>query len=193
VDEVGYLYGSPLVIADLDMDGDFDVFFSDYYGNTGFRENTGTSTNPAFSINDAKNPLKNIQIGYYGGFSLVDLDGDGDKDLFSTSLYNTIVTYYVNTDPRTSSIGSPIIQGEFLNIYPNPASDYCTVTLEGPVSGMCDLKIIDIHGQMLKTESFRKVNGTIQHSLDVSGLSPGVYIVNVTQGSQNYISRLVVE
>jgi len=176
------------------MDGDFDVFFSDYYGNMGFRENTGTSTSPSFSINDANNPLRNIKIGYYGGFSLVDLDGDGDKDLFGTSIYNTIVTYYVNTDPRTSSIGdNRIIEGEFLKVYPNPASDYCTVTLEGPVSGMCDLKIIDIHGQVLKSENFRKVNGTIQHSLDVSGLSPGVYIVNVTQGSQNYISRLVVE
>lgn len=194
VDEVSELYGSPLVIADLDMDGDFDVFFSDYYGNTGFRENTGSPTSPAFSINDAKNPLKNIQIGYYGGFSLVDLDGDGDKDLFSTSLYNTIVAYYVNTDPRTSSIGNQkIIQGEFLKVYPNPASEYCILNLDGPTAGMCDLKIIDINGHVLKSESFRKVNGTIKHELDISRLIPGVYIVNVTQGNQIYLSRLIIE
>jgi hypothetical protein len=176
------------------MDGDFDVFFSDYYGKMGYRENIGTPTNPSFSINDSNNPLRNINTGYYGGFSLVDLDGDGDKDLFSTSLYNTIVTYYVNTDPRTSSIGNQkIIQGEFLNIYPNPAYDYCTLNLDGPSSGICDLRIIDIHGQVLKSESFRKVNGNIQHQLDVSGLSPGIYLVSVTQGSHNYISRLAVE
>jgi hypothetical protein len=194
VDEVSELYGSPLVIADLDMDGDFDVFFSDYYGNTGFRENTGTPTTPAFSINDAKNPLRNIKTGYYGGFSLVDLDGDGDKDLFITSLYNTIVSYYINTDPRTSSIGNQkIIQGEFLNIYPNPASDYCILNLDGPSSGMCDLKIINIHGQVLRSESFRKVNGNVQYQLDVSGLSTGVYLVSVTQGNHNYITRLTVE
>jgi hypothetical protein len=194
VDEVEEVYGSPLVVADLDRDGDLDVFFSDYYGNMFYRENTGTPTSPKFTVNDANNPLKNINTGYYGGFSLVDLDGDGDKDLFSTSLYNTIATYYVNTDPRTSSIGNvKITESDFLKVYPNPASDYCTVNLDGPMSGMFDLKITDINGKVLRTERFRKVNGYIQHELDVSGLSPGIYMVNVTQGNQSYISRLVVE
>lgn len=194
VDEVEEVYGSPLVIADLDRDGDFDVFFSDYYGNMFFRENTGTPTTPAFSINDANNPLKDISAGYYGGFSLVDLDGDGDKDLFITSLYNAIVTYYVNTDPRTSAIGNQrITENEFLKVYPNPASEFCILNLEGPAAGMCDLKIIDINGQVLKTERFRKVNGYVQHELDISDLVPGIYMVNVTQGNQSYISRLVIE
>jgi len=194
VDEIEEIYGSPLVIADLDRDGDFDVFFSDYYGNTGYRENTGTPTSPKFAIDDDNSPIKNINMGYIGGFSLVDLDGDGDKDLFNTALYNTLVNYYINTDPRTSSSESKLLpESESLQVYPNPASDYCIITIDNPMAGVCDLKVLDIHGRVLRTESFNKINGSIQYQLDISDLAPGVYLVNVTHSSQRYITRLTIE
>ena len=194
VNEVVEVYGSPLVIADLDMDGDLDVFFSDYFGTAGFRENIGTLTNPQFAINEANNPISNINLGYIGGFSLVDLDGDGDKDLFVTSIYNTRVSYYINTDPRTSSSVSKLLpESEFLQVYPNPASDYCIITIDNLMTGVCDLKVLDIHGRILRTESFNKINGNIQYQLDISDLAPGLYLVNVTHASQRYITRLLVE
>jgi hypothetical protein len=194
INDIDGLYGSPLVISDLDRDGDFDIFFSDYYGNTGFLENIGTPTNPLFVINNDNNPIGNINMGYYGGFSLVDLDGDGDKDLLNTSLYNTIVNYYVNTDTRINSADSKLFpQGEFLELYPNPASDYCTLSIDNALTGLCDIKIIDIYGQVIKTESLRKINGQLLYQLDISSIAPGLYFVNVTQGGNRYTSRLVIE
>ena len=194
VNEVEELYGSPLVIADLDRDGDLDVFFSDYYGNTGFRENIGTPANPKFAINDNNNPIKNINMGYISGFSLVDLDSDGDEDLFSTSLYNTIVSYYINTDTRTSSTVRKLLpRSEYLKVNPNPAVDFCILDIDGPLTGICELKVLDIHGRVLKTESFNKINGSMQYQLDISALEPGVYLINVTHGSHRYTTRLLVE
>jgi hypothetical protein len=104
------------------------------------------------------------------------------------------VNYYVNTDTRINSADSKLFpQGEFLELYPNPASDYCTLSIDNALTGLCDIKIIDIYGQVIKTESLRKINGQLLYQLDISSIAPGLYFVNVTQGGNRYTSRLVIE
>ena len=193
---------NPFVIADLDMDGDNDVFYvneGDYYTNENnsiiFLHNIGTSTSPLFQTDDSENPFKNLKIENLSGFSLVDLDGDGDKDLFCTSFDNRVVNYYINTDPRANSSGSQqfMSQDGFIKVFPNPASNYCILDIDGPVTGICELKVSDIYGRVLKTESFRKVSVQFQHHLDVSSLIPGLYLIDITQDNQRYLTRLIIE
>jgi hypothetical protein len=68
--------------ADVDSDGDFDVFLGDGNGTTRYFVNTGSSTSPQLVAADASldNPLPDVGINATP--TLVDLNGDGFLDAF---------------------------------------------------------------------------------------------------------------
>ena len=70
------------VTADIDADGDWDLFASDMTGHLYFWENVGTPTQ--FQFQYQTNNWQNIYIGLNQNrfFHFYDIDGDGDLDLF---------------------------------------------------------------------------------------------------------------
>ena len=102
-------YSSP-ALADLDNDGDLDLFVGEYDGNLNYYENTGTATVPAYTVrNNFFNPFGEIDVGMYSAPAFADLDNDGDLDLFIGSNDGMLV-YYENTGNSTAIIdGNPII------------------------------------------------------------------------------------
>ncbi len=90
-------------LADVDGDGDLDYFnlkqdTIDYSVKVAFRENTGTKTAPAFGPVQL-NPfgLTSDSVGYKS--TLVDIDGDGDLDLFKGTYYGNVI-YFKNTGTK---------------------------------------------------------------------------------------------
>ena len=70
--------------ADLDNDGDLDAFIgNNSAGNIVYFENTGTATQPTFAT-PASNPFGLQNVGWIGGNTFADLDGDGDLDAVIT-------------------------------------------------------------------------------------------------------------
>ena len=70
-------------LGDIDGDSDFDLFVSDRTGKTLFFENTGTLTSPVFTKRTgAQNPMNSINTRTYTSPVLVDIDSDGDLDVF---------------------------------------------------------------------------------------------------------------
>ena len=93
-------------LADIDGDGDFDLFVGDSNGNIFFYENTGNSTTPTFSTTptsatDSGTVFNISAVGQYATPTFVDIDGDGDLDAF-IGQYDTIV-YYENQGTSTSA------------------------------------------------------------------------------------------
>ncbi|MGH1362246.1 MAG: FG-GAP-like repeat-containing protein [Calditrichia bacterium] len=66
-------------LADLDGDGDLDMISGEFSGNLNFFRNTGTATNPVFTLED-QNYL-GLDVGSFSSPHLADLDNDGDADL----------------------------------------------------------------------------------------------------------------
>ncbi len=81
--------------ADIDGDGDFDAFVGAASGDTYFFRNTGSVTSPAFGL-PLTNPFGLAAVGTYAAPSFVDIDGDGDLDVF-VGTYDGDVAVFVNT------------------------------------------------------------------------------------------------
>lgn len=68
--------------VDIDNDGDLDVFVGEGFGDTAFFRNTGTVANPIFAA-AIINPFGLSNAGFYIDSSYVDIDNDGDLDVFT--------------------------------------------------------------------------------------------------------------
>lgn len=67
--------------ADIDADGDLDVFIGERGGNTVFFRNTGSSTSPSFGTSQV-NPFGFRSVGSDSHPTFVDINADGDLDAF---------------------------------------------------------------------------------------------------------------
>lgn len=68
------------VFADIDADGDFDLFIGKDNGTTSFYRNTGTASSPAFTLVTPQ--YLDLTVNTNPVFAFADIDADGDLDLF---------------------------------------------------------------------------------------------------------------
>ena len=104
-------------LVDIDDDGDLDLFVGhwlnpfpgSYYGRVAFFENAGDSLSPNFADKSGTaNPLSSINIDTWYGIapSFVDIDGDGDFDVFigysTYGGYDGEIAFYENTGTKAA-------------------------------------------------------------------------------------------
>jgi hypothetical protein len=83
------------------------------------------------------------------------------------------------------SVAEPFAPGE-IALYPNPAVDQVELLLQRP--GVHEVQVYDLMGQVVMSFSARNA----VERVDVSGLSAGVYLVEVAQGAARTTLRLSV-
>jgi|GEM_PF-1665751 len=115
-------------------------------------------------------------------------ENNGDDD-GSTAI---ILPPVVNTGSNTaSSIGS---KASKIDLYPNPATDQISIVTEGEVLwGVCE--IIDITGKKIleiPTGVSVPANGIDRHTIMVSQLKPGTYLVRFRTNKDVYTKRFQV-
>ncbi len=104
------LYAHPTFV-DIDGDGDFDAFNGNNSGNTSFLENTGDASNPAFA-GAVSNPFGLADVGVSAAPAFVDIDGDGDFDVFiGNQAGNTF--FFENTGDANSPAFGAAIENPF--------------------------------------------------------------------------------
>ncbi|MEM7620506.1 MAG: FG-GAP-like repeat-containing protein, partial [Pseudomonadota bacterium] len=90
------------IFADIDNDGDLDVFIGDNDGNINYYENTGTNSSPTFAVKTGSaNPLNGVDVGNYAKPTFADIDNDGDLDVIIGE-GNGNINYYENTGTSSS-------------------------------------------------------------------------------------------
>ena len=115
-------------------------------------------------------------------------------DLCGTITYDTVVV-------TVADVGMNKLNEQFLHIYPNPAKD--KFTIEGALG--CEVRIYNVvgqlvtvspccHGEPCRTTTSRLTMTSNKEIVDISGLSKGVYIVEVCEPETGMrVSRRVVK
>jgi len=96
--------------VDLDGDGDFDAYIGEA-GYTIYYFRNSSSTNPNFTY-ISNNPFGIANLGANVAPTFVDIDDDGDFDLFTGELYGNIY-FYRNIGTQTNPIFSGVLTNPF--------------------------------------------------------------------------------
>jgi hypothetical protein len=168
---------------DQDRDGDLDYMAphgADFY------KNTGTPTVPSYTlVPHAQGPYSQIvQDSVKIGIQLVDINGDGDLDIFGTGAFNfTLVRGYYENIALPSSI-DVVNQTEQLDLklFPNPTTGI--INLEAPLTG--SLEIFNTLGQVLQTKQLEE-----EQQLNLNDFENGTYFIKI-QTSEGILQEKVV-
>jgi hypothetical protein len=97
--EIGYNYAPAFV--DIDADGDRDIVMGEWTGGLNLLRNDGSPTEPQFVLDDED--FGGIDIGNNSTPCFVDIDNDGDQDLFLGEFLGNINFYRNDGTPQTAS------------------------------------------------------------------------------------------
>jgi len=113
---------------------------------------------------------------------------------------DTLATeYYIYECPELSfiadpcdpqEIGDPVFIHE-LNIYPNPAKDQINLVFETNTKSTGCFSIYDSYGKKHLAIKFADISADRKETIDISNLSPGIYIVEFAIDGINSYGRMV--
>ncbi len=104
---------------------------------------------------------------------------------------NASVCYTLKVQLGTASLtgtNTPeITQNGLLKIYPNPVTDFVTVSVLGNVDKQSVINVVDVNGRVVMTS---KMINNLQR-VDVSSLPKGVYMLQVNTATGKLSSKFV--
>lgn len=114
----------------------------------------------------------------------------GDLDAIAN---NDMLYFEFPADYRTTSVSSPALNTSDLSVFPNPASDYITISFNNLVQGDVNMYITDLTGKRVKTISKDITTGMYNTNLTVSDLASGMYMLNVQNGKSVQTTKFIVK
>ena len=80
-----------------------------------------------------------------------------------------------------------------LNVYPNPTSDKISIVFSSENEGVSEMQLLDLTGRVIKTNTLQAIEGINETSMDLSGLSKGVYMLNLIKNEKVSRIKIVLE
>jgi len=93
----------------------------------------------------------------------------------------------VNIAVTANTTGLNQIISETVNVYPNPANNFFTITLNKEVEAV--LEITDLTGKLIRTEN---ITGQMPNVISTSELSNGIYLLNLNTDDSTETFKLSV-
>jgi hypothetical protein len=168
--------------TDIGGDGDFDLLIGTRSGTVWLYINTGTNTNPVFTLQTQN--YKDINV--FGGAcpEFVDIDTDTDADLFLGNLKGGLY-YYENRDVigiHNISTNTPDNFKLFQN-YPNPFNPTTNIKFNIQSKSFVELYVYNISGRLVTKLVDENLNsGSYEVNFDAGefDLPSGIYFYKMT-------------
>jgi hypothetical protein len=135
--------------ADIDNDGDPDLFIGRSEGRVDFYENIGTPTAAQFIRRT--NHYADTEPLLEAAPALCDIDADGDKDLFIGTVRGGLHFYRNQLNSSSASEAEVPLTAELLQNYPNPFNPKTILTYRIPEVSHVTISVFDIFGRLVKT------------------------------------------
>ena len=108
-----------------------------------------------------------------------------------------IVTNNCDADTITQNVTIVGID-EFSNdnhlfVYPNPASESCSISVENINAENASLNIYNIQGEMIYSLQIGKINYSFMKRIDISGYASGIYYIKLSGDKEDHYRKFVIE
>jgi hypothetical protein len=80
-----------------------------------------------------------------------------------------------------------------MNVFPNPATDNIELVFAADTDGNSEIQLLDMAGRVMLTKTIPTIAGMNQTSLNLSGYSKGVYMVNLVKNGKTSRVKVVLE
>lgn len=115
--------------------------------------------------------------------SIVGNGGSGNSnDLFLQDNFTTIIDEAVATDDLEGIAK--------INVFPNPARDFFTLELEGPISENVNIRLMSATGQLVYVQ--KDLSLTSKTEIPVANLADGIYFLQINGETATTVRRVVV-
>jgi hypothetical protein len=139
-------------------------------------------------------------FGITKGIASGDFDFDGFTEICTG--HTRVLDYGWNDGGLIQLYRSPIMvmteenktqDGYIMQAYPNPSRDFITIVLPNSGNENIKIKILDLSGKSLITQTFKPENrGTSSARLNLNDLPTGMYIVRIETSTSSSAQKLVI-
>ncbi|MEI6852112.1 MAG: T9SS type A sorting domain-containing protein [Bacteroidota bacterium] len=102
---------------------------------------------------------------------------------------NTILKYY---DPYAGINMMQTVNGNDVNIYPNPSHGMVNIAVNGPNTADISVTVLDLMGNVVLKSNLNVVEKT-ESAFDLTGYAKGVYLVQLSSGSEVVTKKIVIQ
>ena len=161
------------------------LFLGGIDGKLHYYSDIETNLNSGSSFNLISDNFLNLNVGAYSSFHVNDLDHDGYLDLFVGQDLGGL--YHFEVDPNSQSNVEELKNGLDLIIYPNPTDG--TITIYSEKAEILSFMVVDLYGNKIISNCTFTQTATI----DLTGLSAGIYLVRIENDFGDAIVKRVVK
>ena len=104
--------------------------------------------------------------------------------------------WYISADLNFGGVGvneSALNSANNSVIYPNPAANNATLEIDLKDNSSVDIIVLNTIGQLVKANTTQGQIGQNAINIDLTGLSSGIYMVNIKVGNASSTKKLVVQ
>jgi hypothetical protein len=111
-------------------------------------------------------------------------------DACTTYTYGETEDYLVNIQ-TPMGINETILNG--VSIYPNPTTGIFNVSISSINSNQLSIIASDVQGRVVYSISDKNVGNTYNKQIDLRGLSKGIYLLKLNNGTQTKVQKIVIQ
>jgi hypothetical protein len=144
-----------------------------------------TPTSPAIATNVGMRVIINNDLG----FSAASDNGVGTYISGETEEYVVRFAKKANT----TSINEEAFDINQVNVYPNPAKNVLNIALNAKNTTDIEIRVLTITGTEIMTKQLKNVFGKTNTAFDVSELSRGTYMIELTSTNGKFVRKISIE